>query len=87
MRTTVTLGSGVERMFKTAMRERGVPFNEALKQAVRAGLSPVANRRRRRFIQTTFAMEAAAHFRREKAQTVADAIEDEGLTRKLSLRK
>jgi hypothetical protein len=87
MRTTVTLDPDVERMLRTAVRERGVPFKEALNQAVRAGLSAGAKRRKRRFVQRTFALGSERNFRWEKALAAADAIEDEELARKLSLRK
>jgi hypothetical protein len=87
MRTTVTLDPDVERMLRTAVRERGVPFKEALNQAIRAGLSKGAKRRKRRFAQRTFALGPEQNFRWEKAPAAADAIEDEELARKLSLRK
>lgn len=38
MRTTVTLDPDVEALLKQAMRERGLPFKQALNFAVRAGL-------------------------------------------------
>ena len=87
MRTTVTLDPDVERMLHTAMRERGVSFKEALNEAVRLGLSAGRGQRRRRFVQKTFPMGAEQHFRWEKALAAAEAIEDEELVRKLSLRK
>ncbi len=85
MRTTVTLDPDAERMLRTAMRERGVGFKEALNQAIRAGLSTGAKPRQRRFAQRTFAMGAEQNFRWEKALAAADAVEDEELVRKLSL--
>jgi hypothetical protein len=87
MRTTVTLDPDVERILKTAMRERAVPFKRALNEAVRAGLSAGAKPRKRRFVQKTFAMGSEQSFRWEKALAAADAIEDEELARKLALRK
>jgi hypothetical protein len=87
MRTTVTLDPDVERILKTAMRERAVPFKRALNEAVRAGLSAGVKPRKRRFVQKTFAMGSEQNFRWEKALAAADAIEDEELARKLSLRK
>ena len=74
-------------MLRTAVRERGVPFKEALNQAIRAGLSTGAKRRKRRFVQRAFALGSEQNFRWEKALAAADAIEDEELARKLSLRK
>lgn len=87
MRTTVTLDPDVERMLRTAMRERGVSFKEALNLAVRAGLSRREARRRRKFVQKTFALGTEQHFRWEKALAAAEAMEDEELVRRLSLRK
>jgi hypothetical protein len=87
MRTTVTLDPDAERMLRTAMRERGLSFKQALNQAVRAGLAPVGRGRQRRFVQRTFAMGAEPHFRWDKALATAEAIEDEELLRKLALRK
>ncbi|MEO9079191.1 MAG: hypothetical protein ABI268_07740 [Rhodanobacter sp.] len=38
MRTTVTLDPDVDVLLKQAMRERGLPFKQALNEALRAGL-------------------------------------------------
>lgn len=86
MRTTVTLDGGVESLIRKAMRERGLSFKEALNSAVRAGLTH-SKPRTQRFVQRTFAMGSERAFRWDKALAAADAIEDEELTRKLSLRK
>jgi hypothetical protein len=85
MRTTVTLDRDVEVLIRTAMRQRGLSFKEALNSAIRAGLTPRIGTRR--FVQQTFALGAERNFRWDKALAAADAIEDEELTRKLSLRK
>jgi hypothetical protein len=87
MRTTVTLDPAVERLLRAAMRERGIPFKEALNEAVRAGLLRARSGRRRRFVQKTFSLGSEQHFRWEKALAAAAAIEDEEIVRKLSLRK
>lgn len=87
MRTTVTLDPDVERLLETAMRERGISFKEALNQAVRVGLSRHGASRKRTFVQKTFALGPEQHFRWDKALAAAEAIEDEELVRKLSLRK
>jgi len=68
------------------MRQRGISFKQALNDAVRSGLLPAA-RRRRRFVQRTYSLGSEQHFRWDKALAAADAIEDEELVRKLSLRK
>jgi hypothetical protein len=38
MRTTVTLDPDVEALVKQAMRERGLTFNQAVNDAIRAGM-------------------------------------------------
>jgi hypothetical protein len=86
MRTTVTLDSDVESLIRTAMKQRGQSFKDALNSAIRAGLTQ--NRSdKRHFVQHTFALGAEQNFRWDKALAAADALEDEELTRKLSLRK
>ena len=87
MRTTVTLDPDVERLIRDAMRERAISFKEALNEAARIGFSGKAHKRARKFTQKTFGMGDGQEFRWDKALAVADAIEDEELNRKLSLRK
>ena len=87
MRTTVTLDPDVERLIRGAMRERGVSFKEALNEAIRTGLLREKNRRTRRFVQKSFQMGEGLDFRWDKALAIAEAMEDEELSRKLSLRK
>ena len=69
------------------MRERGCSFKEALNEAIRTGLTRTSHPRNRRFVQKSFRMGAEPYFRWDKALAVAEAIEDEELSRKLSLRK
>jgi hypothetical protein len=87
MRTTVTLDPDVERLIRDAMRERAVSFKEVLNEAARMGLSLNGPKRARKFVQKSFGMGASQEFRWDKALAVADAIEDEELSRKLTLRK
>jgi hypothetical protein len=84
MKTTVILDPDVERLVRLTMKERGVSFQEALNQLIRAG---AIKDRSARFTQRTFSMGAEQHFRWEKALATADAMEDEDLVRRLSLRK
>jgi Arc/MetJ family transcription regulator len=86
MRTTVTLDPDVEALIRRAMKERGLSFKEALNAALRAGLTP-AKPGKRDFVQKTFALGPEQNFRWDKALAAAEAIEDEELSRKLSLRK
>jgi hypothetical protein len=87
MRTTVTLDPDVERLIRDAMRTRGISFKEALNEAARTGLRGRENRRTGKFTQKSFRMGEAQQFRWDKALAVADAIEDEELSRKLTLHK
>jgi hypothetical protein len=87
MRTTVTLDADVESLIRDAMKERQISFKEALNEAARIGLSGKGLRRTRKFAQKSFRMGEGQEFRWDKALAVADAIEDEELSRKLTLRK
>ena len=87
MRTTVTLDPDVERLIRDAMKERAISFKEALNSAARTGLRGKECKRTQRFSQKTFRMGGGQEFRWDKALAVADAMEDEELNRKLSLRK
>lgn len=69
------------------MKERAISFKEALNDAARVGLRGKESKRGHKFVQKTFRMGAGQEFRWDKALAVADAIEDEELNRKLSLRK
>jgi hypothetical protein len=86
MRTTITLEPDVQALIRTAMKERGISFKEALNSAVRAGLTQ-AKQKRRHFMQKSFSLGREQNFRWDKALETAAAIEDEELSRKLSLRK
>jgi len=86
MRTTITLEPDVQALIRTAMKERGISFKEALNSAVRAGLTQ-AKPRRRGFAQKSYSLGADQNFRWDKALDAAAAIEDEELGRKLALRK
>jgi len=87
MRTTVTLDPDVEKMLQNAIRERGVSFKQALNEAIRAGLTRGRRPRTARFVQKSYHLGPSPDFRWDKALAMADAIEDEEITRKLALRK
>jgi hypothetical protein len=87
MRTTVTLDPDVEILLRSTIRQRGLTFKEALNEAIRSGLSRPKPRSKAKFRQKTFSMGREQFFRWDKALATADAIEDEELARKLSLRK
>jgi hypothetical protein len=87
MRTTVTLDPDVERLIRNSMRERGISFKEALNDAARTGLLRGKRRSTRKFVQKSFRLGEGQEFQWDKALAVAEAMEDGGLSRKLSLRK
>jgi hypothetical protein len=87
VRTTVTLDPDVEKMLQNAIRERGVSFKQALNEAIRAGLTRGRQPQTARFVQKSYHLGPAPDFRWDKALAMADAIEDEEITRKLALRK
>jgi hypothetical protein len=86
MRTTITLEPDVQALIRTAMKERGVSFKEALNSAVRLGLAR-AKAKRSNFVQKSYPLGGDRNFRWDKALDVAAAMEDEELGRKFSLRK
>jgi len=69
------------------MRERGISFKRALNEAIRTGLVRRNEGPRPRFVQQSFPLGAEQNFRWDKALASAEAMEDEELGRKLSLRK
>ena len=84
MRTTVTLDPDVEAGLKTAMRQQGSSFKEAVNQAIRRGLSSNGPRRRRvRF--KTYDLGLNPVFRWDKALALAAELEDEEILRKMRL--
>ena len=87
MRTTVTLDPDVEKMLQRSIRERGVSFKQALNEAIRAGMTRGRQPGTTRFVQKSYHLGPAPGFRWDKALAMADAIEDEEITRKLALRK
>lgn len=86
MRTTITLEPDVQALIRTAMKERGISFKEALNSAVRSGLTQ-GKPKRRSFVQKSYSLGSDQNFRWDKALQTAAALEDEELGRKLSLRK
>ena len=87
MRTTVTLDPDVEALLKRTMRKRGMSFKAALNQAIRDGLSGTPARRAQAFHSKTYSMGFRPEVALDKALSMAAALEDEELARKLSLRK
>ncbi|MBI5283056.1 MAG: antitoxin [Candidatus Solibacter usitatus] len=86
MRTTVTLDPDVKALLDCAVRERGISFKAALNEAVRRGLAYRRSPSTCRFVQKTYAMGAQQYFRWDKALSTAEAMDDEELSKKRSLR-
>ena len=65
----------------------GISFKEALNEAARAGLLRGKHRAARKFAQKSFRSGDGQGFRWDKALALADAMQDEELSRRLSLRQ
>lgn len=87
MRTTVTLDSDVEALLKRAMRKRGLSFKAALNQAIRDGLTRPVPKLAQPFEQKTYRMGYRPELPLDRALSLAAALEDEEILRKMSLRK
>ena len=87
MRTTVTLDPDVEALLQRAMKRQGLSFKAALNQAVRNGLANPAPKTGRPYVLKTFRMGYRPEVALDKALSLAAALEDEEIARKLSLRK
>lgn len=87
MRTTVTLESDVDALIRRLMKRRKLSFKAALNQAIREGLNNPAPKNSRPFALKTYAMGFRPEAALDKALSLAAALEDEEIARKLSLRK
>ena len=87
MRTTVTLDPDVEALLRRLMKKRGISFKAALNQAIRDGISRPSPRAARGFTLKTFHMGYRPEIALDKALSLAAALEDQEIVRKLSLRK
>jgi len=87
MRTTVTLDPDVEALLRKLMKERNLSFKAALNQAIRDGLLKTALHKPGPYRLKTYRMGYRPELRLEKALSLAAAMEDEEIARKLSLRK
>jgi hypothetical protein len=87
MRTTVTLDPDVEALLRKLMREKGLTFKAALNQAIRDGLVKSTPRHPRPYRLRTHRMGFRPDLKLDRALSLAAALEDEEIARKLSLRK
>lgn len=83
----MTLDPDVEALLRKLMRDMGFSFKEALNQALRAGLLKPPCRAPRTYRLKTYRMGYRPELRLDKALSLAAAIEDEEIARKLSVRK
>lgn len=86
MRTTVTLDPDVAARLRAQARERGISFKEALNTSVRQGLDRSGGDARP-YRVPTHALGLRTGVNLDKAERLADALEDIELARKLELRK
>ena len=88
MRTTVTLDERNAERLQRAMREKRLGFKEALNQALELGLKEMMGGKGKRVVKTpTWAMSDPPGANYDKALSLADALEDDELERKIELGK
>jgi hypothetical protein len=86
MRTTVTLEPDVAAKLRMVTRERGVPFKQAINDALRAGLA-TGTAPGKDFRVRARSMGIRPDVNVDKALTLAGEMEDAEILRKLELRK
>jgi hypothetical protein len=69
------------------MREKGLSFKAALNQAIRDGILKLPSHQARPYRQKTHRMGYRSDLPLDRALSLAAALEDEELARKLTLRK
>ena len=89
MRTTLTLEDRIVRDLKDLAHHSGKPFKTVVNETLRAGLAAKGeNRPKRRFrLRPASLGTVLPGFNLDKALSIADALEDEELARKMDLRK
>jgi hypothetical protein len=88
MRTTLTLDPDVAARLKRLARERRISFKEAVNSSLRAGLdTPADPSRADRYVLPTYPMRVRPGIDLDLARRLDAAVEDEGIVRKLALRK
>lgn len=83
----MTLDPDVEALLRRAMKRQSLSFKAALNQAIRSGLANPAPKTARPYALKTFRMGYRPEVALDKALSLAAALEDEEIVRKLSLRK
>ena len=88
MRTTLTLDDDVAEHLRARVYDTGQSFKRVVNDVLRSGLKASARQPAKRYeLKTTSLGEAARGVDLDAALSLADALEDEGIARKLELRK
>ncbi|HXA17301.1 MAG TPA: DUF2191 domain-containing protein [Thermoanaerobaculia bacterium] len=88
MRTTLTLDDQVAKELKEVAHRAGKPFKDVVNETLRNGLSAKHSRPPKAYRLATVSLGGVrAGVNLDKALSLADAIEDEEIARKLELRK
>ena len=88
MRTTLTLDPDVARALRLVAHQSRRSFKDVVNEAIRAGLAHAGTPRRRRYRLKPHSLGGVRPgFNLDKALQIAAALEDEGIVRKLELRK
>lgn len=88
MRTTLTLDDQVARELKEVAHRAGKPFKDVVNETLRHGLCAKHSRPPKAYRLATVSLGGVrAGVNLDKALSIADAIEDEEIARKLELRK
>jgi len=88
MRTTITLDDQVAKDLKEVAHRSGKPFKDVVNETLRQGLCAKHSRPPKAYRLATVSLGGVrAGVNLDKALSLADAIEDEEIARKLELRK
>ena len=88
MRTTLTLDDDVAEHLKAAARDTGQSFKRVVNDALRSGLKASTRQPARHYeLKPASLGQAARGVDLDVALRLADTLEDEGIARKLELRK
>ena len=88
MRTTLTLDDDVAEHLRAELRNTGQSFKRVVNDVLRSGLKASTRQPAKRYrLEPASLGEAARGVDLDAALSLADALEDEGIARKLELRK
>ena len=88
MRTTITLDPDVALALRRVAHETQQSFKTVVNEAIRAGLARAQSARRRRYrLKPQSLGGVRPGFNLDKALQLAATLEDEGIARKLEMRK